>query len=47
MTARILLALSLLVSAFAIQGCAVAVGAAGAVVADEIAEDQKGGDGLF
>lgn len=47
MSNRFILAFGLLVSVFALQGCAVAVGAAGAVIADEIIEDERGGDGLF
>lgn len=41
------MALGLVVLSFGLQGCAVAVGAAGAVIADEILEDERGGDGLF
>ena len=47
MKTRALLALGLLMSGFVLQGCALAVGAGAAVVADEIAEDNRGGDGLF
>ena len=47
MSNRIILAFGLILSVFALQGCAVALGAAGAVVADEILEDERGGDGLF
>ena len=47
MTHRLIIALGLTISAFTLQGCALAVGAAGAVVADEIIEDKEGGDGLF
>ncbi len=47
MSKKLILALGLLVSGFALQGCALAVGAGAAVVADEIIEDEKGGDGLF
>ena len=47
MTKRIFLAVGLLITGFSLQGCAVAIGAAGAVVADEILEDERGGDGLF
>ncbi|MFY0692053.1 MAG: hypothetical protein JXR14_09065 [Paracoccaceae bacterium] len=36
-----------LVTASSLSGCAVAVGAGGAIVADEIMEDRNGGDGLF
>ena len=44
---RLILGMSLLLSSFALQGCAVAVGAAGAVVVDEVMEQERGGDGLF
>lgn len=38
----------LLMAATTLSGCAaVAVGAAGAVVADKVVEDRNGGDGLF
>ena len=47
MTKRILLAMGLLITSFGLQGCALAVGAAGVVVADEILENERGGDGLF
>lgn len=37
-----------LVAGTALSGCApIIVGAAGAVVADKVVEDQNGGDGLF
>ena len=39
---------ALLVAAFSLTGCApVVIGAGGAVLADKVAEDQNGGDGLF
>lgn len=41
------IALALVVMCFGLQGCALAVGAAGAVVADEVIERERGGDGLF
>ncbi len=47
MTKQLILALGLLISGFALQGCALAVGAGAAVVVDEIIEDERGGDGLF
>ena len=31
----------------ALSGCAVAVGGAAVVIADEVIEDRDGGDGLF
>ena len=38
----------LILAMVALSGCApLIVGAGGAVIADEIAEDQNGGDGLF
>jgi len=45
MKTRITLAL---IGLMAISGCVpVAIGAGAAVVADSVAEDQQGGDGLF
>lgn len=38
----------ILAALLVISACApVAIGAAGAVIADEVMENQKGGDGLF
>ncbi len=46
MRTRLLLALALAASGLA--GCVpVAIGAGGAVIADQVVEDQQGGDGLF
>lgn len=43
-----LILLPILLGAPVLAGCVpVAVGVAGAVVADEIVEDRQGGDGLF
>ena len=48
MQKKILAFLVLAVSAGLISGCVpLAVGAGGAVIADKVAEDQTGGDGLF
>ena len=47
MTKKMILALGLSIAGFGLQGCALAVGAAGVVVADEILENERGGDGLF
>ena len=44
---KILMILFSLMAAYTLSGCAVAVGAGAAVIADEIVEDEKGGDGLF
>ena len=45
---KTLMILALIVAPFALSGCAaIAVGAAGAVVADEAMENKNGGDGLF
>lgn len=44
---RILLALATLSFAALVSGCGLVAGAGGAVVADEVAEEREGGDGLF
>ena len=41
------LILTALLAAYTLSGCALAVGAGAAVVADEIIEEERGGDGLF
>lgn len=39
---------ALILTAALLSGCApVIIGAGGAVIADKVAEDQNGGDGLF
>lgn len=47
MTRKTLTILALLMAAPMLAGCAAAVGAGAAVVADEAVEDERGGDGLF
>lgn len=48
MMRTILILLGLLTATVAVSACVpLAVGAGGAVVADQIAEDQNGDDGLF
>lgn len=42
MTTRLCLILTLMTGAFALSGCAAAVGAGGVIAADEIAEDRGG-----
>jgi len=45
---RLLTVVAVIVSGALLSGCgALAVGAAGAVAADKIYEQEKGGDGLF
>ncbi len=45
---KLLILLSLTAISAAVSGCVpLALGAAGAVVADEAVEDRQGGDGLF
>lgn len=45
---KLLLAVIFTSLGMAVSGCVpLAVGAAGAVVADKVVEDQNGGDGLF
>jgi hypothetical protein len=45
---KLWLILVLAASSAALSGCVpVAFGAAGAVIADKVVEDQKGGEGLF
>ena len=41
------LILAALLAAFQISGCAVAVGAGGAIIVDDALEQENGGDGLF
>lgn len=47
MTRNTLALISLLITLPILSGCAAAVGAGAAVVADEAIEDREGGDGLF
>ncbi len=48
MTPRLILALALLAATQTLTACApVAIGAAGAIIADEVMENEGGGDGLF
>ena len=45
---KLLPATALILTAALLSGCGpVIVGAGGAVLADKVAEDQQGGDGLF
>lgn len=44
---KLLMILMSLMAAYSLSGCAVAVGAGAAVVADKIVEEEEGGDGLF
>lgn len=46
MTTKLWLVLTLLLSATALSACGPAIGAAGVIAADEVAEDD-GDDGLF
>lgn len=39
--------LAAMLSSVTLTGCGPLLGAAGAVAADEVVEDDKGGDGLF
>ena len=48
MPSKFAMILGLILGTVALSGCVpVAVGAGAAVVADSVAEDQQGGDGLF
>ncbi len=48
MTPRLILTFALLASTSLLSACAqLAIGAGAAVIADEVVEDQRGGDGLF
>lgn len=47
MTHRIWILLALLGSTTALQACAPAIGAGAIVAADQIVEEEEGGDGLF
>lgn len=48
MQKKLYTAVALLIAGLSLSGCAaVAVGAAGAVIADKVVEDRNGDDGLF
>ena len=47
MPRKFALSLALLLGAMNLSGCVAAVGAGAVVVADEVAERDRGGDGLF